>query len=84
MTKDEIFSIIRSRLQDILPDIDPDQIMPEESMRDLGADSVERADVIIETMEELELKIPLNELGGLKNLQELVDFLHARIEAERA
>lgn len=78
MTKDEIFQIIKRNLLEILPDLPPDAIELAKSMKDLGANSVDRMDVVIQTKEQLGLKFPLNELGGVENLQGLVDFFHAK------
>ena len=77
-SKAEIFQIIKANLLELLPDLDPSRIVPEESMKNLGANSIDRADVIIQTMEALALKFPLHELGKLKNIQGLVDEFHAR------
>ncbi len=84
MNKDEIFQIIKAQLLAILPDCDPQQVVPAANMRELGANSVDRADVVIQSLEALRLKIPLHETAGLKNLQELVDLLHARLVARGA
>jgi len=63
---------------ELLPDLDPRQITRTESMKNLGANSIDRVDVIIATMKSLELRFPLTELGGLRNIGELVDNLYTR------
>ena len=83
MTKEAIFEIIKRNLLEILPDLAAESIVPTQSMKDLGANSVDRADVVIQTKEELELKFPLSELGGLENIQGLVDFFYAKSTAKR-
>jgi polyketide biosynthesis acyl carrier protein len=50
-------------------------------MKELGANSIDRADVVLQSMEALGVTFPLNELAGVDNIQGLVDFLHARIPA---
>lgn len=77
MTKEAIFSIIKQNLTEILPDLNADEITPAQSMKELGANSVDRMDVVIQTKEALGLKFPLSALGGIENLQGLVDFFHA-------
>lgn len=79
MTKDDVFGIIKAQLLSIQPDLDPNRVTPNASMRDLGVNSVDRADVIIQSMEALRLKVRLHEVGSLKDLQELVNFFHARL-----
>lgn len=78
MTKEEVFGIIRRNLLEILPDLNVEEIVPTQSMKDLGANSVDRMDVVIQTKEALDLKFPLNELGGIENLQGLTDFFHLK------
>ncbi|MEM7393659.1 MAG: acyl carrier protein [Verrucomicrobiota bacterium] len=78
-SKDDILQEIKTSLLEILPDLDPASIVPDRSMKDLGANSIDRADVIIQTMEAFDLKFPLHELGALKNIGELVDDLHRRL-----
>jgi polyketide biosynthesis acyl carrier protein len=78
VTKEQIFAIIKSNLLEILPDLNESSITLEVSMKDIGTNSIDRADVILQTMETLNLKFSLHELGGINNIQGLVDFLHAK------
>ncbi|MEY4483321.1 MAG: hypothetical protein RL693_773 [Verrucomicrobiota bacterium] len=78
MTKEEIFGIIKRNLLEILPDLGVDEINPAQSMKDLGANSVDRMDVVIQTKEALNVNFPLHELGGVENLQGLIDFFYTK------
>ena len=80
MTKEEVFQVVKRNLIEILPSLNEININPLKSMKDLGANSIERVDVIIGTMEELNLRFPPHELGGLDNIQSLVDTLHSRCQ----
>ena len=82
-TKEQIFEIIKRNLLEVLPDLPADSIVPSQSMKHLGANSLDRADVVIQTKEELGLKFPLYELGAVENLQGLVDFFHAKATAQQ-
>lgn len=82
-SKSEIFEIIKGNLLEILPDLDPARIEPHVSMKDLGANSIDRADVIIQTMEALDLSFPMHELGRLTNIQGLVDDFHDRCSTKK-
>ena len=77
MSKEEIFLLLKNVVVEIMPDIEPEQIKIEESLRDLGANSIDRMDIVIRMMEELNLKIPLVEFGKANNIQGLIDILHA-------
>ncbi len=78
MDKSEIFTIMKEIIAEILPEVYPGQITPEDSLRELGANSVDRMDIIIELMERLGVKIPLVEFGQLKNIQGIVDLLYSK------
>ena len=80
MTKTEIFVIVQNNILEILTNITPESIKPEISMRDLGANSIDRVDVIIKTMSDLSLKVPLVDFGYVKNIGELVDIFVEKIE----
>jgi polyketide biosynthesis acyl carrier protein len=77
MSKEVVFSALKKVVSEIMPDIEPERITPEESLRDLGANSVDRMDIVIGVMEELKLKIPLVEFGKVHNIQGLVDLLYS-------
>lgn len=79
MTRDALFQIVKTNLLSVLPDLDPALITEDKSMRDLGANSIDRADVIIQTMEELGIRFKIAELAEVRTLGGLVDFLAARI-----
>jgi len=75
MNKDKIFEMIKITVNDILPDVDLEQITMDDSLKDIGANSVDRMDIIIDVMEKLDLKIPFMEFGELKNIREIVNLL---------
>mgnify|MGYP001545262012 CR=1 FL=1 len=75
MTKDEIFNLVKKNILEVLPDIDESIIVPEKHLRDLGANSVDRMEIITMTMEDLNINIPLLEFGKVKNMDELCSVL---------
>ncbi|AJC67823.1 acyl carrier protein [Dickeya zeae EC1] len=75
-----MFNIIVHNLLEILPYLDASTITPEQSMKDVGANSIDRADVLLASMETLDIIFPLHEAGDLKNIGELVDFLYAKAQ----
>jgi len=50
-------------------------------MRDLGANSIDRADILIETMRQFKLSLKVSDFSGITNIGGLVDFLFAKISA---
>ncbi|WP_238651992.1 acyl carrier protein [Paenibacillus piscarius] len=79
MNKDQVLEIMRTKMLDILPDLPAERIRREVSMKELGANSIDRFDIISDTMEELNIRIPLLHFGSLKNIGEVVDFLHENL-----
>lgn len=80
MTRADVFAVVTRQLLEVLPDLDPALIHEDRSMRDLGANSIDRADVIVQTMEQLGVKFPIAELAGVPNLRGLVDVLVAKVQ----
>ncbi|MBZ9609912.1 phosphopantetheine-binding protein [Clostridium estertheticum] len=76
MSKDKIFEIIKKHIIEIMGDID--EIDINKSLKDYGANSIDRADITMITMEEIGCKIPLIEFGNLKNIQGIVDVFYAK------
>jgi polyketide biosynthesis acyl carrier protein len=79
MTRSEIFELVRRNLLGVLPELDPASVDEEKSMKDLGANSIDRADVVIQTMEQLGVKLQISELAEAKNLRGLVDILFEKV-----
>lgn len=49
---------------------------------ELGANSIDRLEIVTLSLEELNLKIPLVELAQIDGIGGLVDFLHDKLESE--
>jgi polyketide biosynthesis acyl carrier protein len=79
MNKDAIFAVVKTNVLKVLPDVRAEDITPDKSLVDLGANSVDRVEVSMYSMEALNLKIPRIELHGVRNLAGLVDILHAHL-----
>lgn len=78
MDSDSIVDIIIRQIRDVVPELEDHPIGRADAMADLGVDSVERSEIIIATMEELGLDIPMVKLHGPRNIGELADLLHAK------
>lgn len=75
MEKTDIFDIIRKNTSEILGNIAASDIQISESLKNYGANSIDRMDIVIKSMEDVGVKIPLVELGGVQNIEGLVDVL---------
>jgi len=76
MTREQILSTVQKYLVDAVDDLDPTQIDTAQSMKDLGANSLDIVEVVSRTMRELKIKVPRAELAKLSNIDGLVDLLY--------
>jgi polyketide biosynthesis acyl carrier protein len=81
MTEDEIFDVVVGHTREILTELADHQFIGADSLRELGANSIDRAEIITMTLESLSVSIPLVELAGAKNIGELVGVIHAKSRA---
>lgn len=78
MTKIEILQVIIKIAKETIPALNEHHFNETDSLADLGANSMDRADIIMMTMEQLGLDIPLTETVGPKNIGELAELLHEK------
>jgi polyketide biosynthesis acyl carrier protein len=81
MTKDEIFDLIVQHSQEVIPELQTHVFVKQDRLSDLGANSMDRADIIMMTLESLSLEIPLVELATVKDLGALADLLYEKLGA---
>jgi len=75
MTRDEIrekvIDIVAERLEK-----PREQIREEASMQDdLGADSLDIAEIVMEFEDEFDLQVPEDQTGGIKTIGEAIDYI---------
>ena len=75
MDVNQIFNVICEHIDDVLVLEDDQVITQADSLAGLGANSIDRSEIIMMTLETLELEIPLVETFGPKNLGELAQLL---------
>lgn len=75
MIKQKVFATVKSAILEVLPDVNPDLIGIEKQLKDLGANSIDRMEVVTLSMEALGLKLPLMAFAQVGNIEDLVDVL---------
>jgi acyl carrier protein len=75
MTREDVLEVVLRNLVDTVEELEGVEIDPAESMKDLGANSLDIVEVVSCSMRELKVKVPRSELKTLKNINELVDLL---------
>lgn len=82
MTRDEIFSLIRGRLAELV-ECEPGEIKMETRLEeDLEADSLDLVELAMALEEELSLEIPDEALEGIRTVGDAVEFVAERVPVE--
>lgn len=76
---DRVLAAIRRSVLDVLPDVDPALVTVDRSLSDLGANSVDRADVVTSTMESLGVSVPVGEFREAHDIGSLARLLHRHL-----
>ncbi|NSL85654.1 poly(3-hydroxyalkanoate) depolymerase [Chitinophaga sp. Mgbs1] len=76
--KSEIIHLITQILIEIIPDLADADIDPNESFVKLGANSVDRGELIALTIERLDLNIFPTELASAQTVNELADLIEEK------
>lgn len=74
MTPDEVFEVVRSSTARIL-EADASAMTMDGTLSDLGANSVDRADIVTQSMLALNVRVPAREFKEVTNIRSLVDVL---------
>lgn len=80
MDKTNIFKVLKESTLMVVPTLDAQLITPESSLRELGANSIDRAEIIMNTMEVLKIRVPMMSFANAKNMDELCSILLSQME----
>lgn len=75
MSKEFVYEVVKNVITEVFPDVKSEMISIEKSLKDLGANSIDRMEVVTMLMEKLSLKIPLISFAQVNNIEGLVDIL---------
>jgi polyketide biosynthesis acyl carrier protein len=81
MTQIEILDLIAVHTREIVPGLDAHQFVAADRLVDLGANSVDRAEIAMLVQESLGLSISRVEMFGPKNIGELADLFLEKTDA---
>ena len=81
MTKTEMLDLIARQTREILPGLDARQFVASDRLADLGANSVDRAEIAMLVQESLGLSVSRVELFGPKNIGELAELFLEKLDA---
>jgi polyketide biosynthesis acyl carrier protein len=78
LNQNQVFEIIVGHAREVVPTLDGHAFQQSDSLKALGANSMDRADIIMMTLETLNLNIPLMEMAKADNIGELAGIIHAK------
>jgi polyketide biosynthesis acyl carrier protein len=78
MDRQQIVDMVLKHLRLNVDGLDDVEIDTTRSMADFGASSLDIVEVVSSSMRELRIRVPMTELSGLKNIEELVDVFVRR------
>ncbi|MGW0605908.1 phosphopantetheine-binding protein [Streptomyces sp. NPDC002644] len=75
MNRDHVRGVVRHHVRSVLPDLPAEAIHDDSDLAELGADSLERADIVLGVLTELHSQAQVDELRGARSIDALVDAL---------
>ncbi|MEV6865208.1 phosphopantetheine-binding protein [Streptosporangium subroseum] len=79
MTQDVVFEAVRRNVLEVLPDLTPQDVSMKGTLTDLGANSIDRADVVTMTMEDLGIVVPISDFQSVHDIRSLVELLKKHV-----
>ncbi len=81
MTKMELLELIGGHTREVIPGLDAHVFVASDRLADLGANSVDRAEIAMLVQESIGLAVPRVELFGPANIGELADLFLKKLDA---
>jgi polyketide biosynthesis acyl carrier protein len=78
MTVEQVFAVVRDATARVL-DVDTSAMTLDGTLSDLGANSVDRADIVTQSMLELRVKVPARDFRGVTDIRSLVGVLRSHL-----
>ncbi|MCU1347047.1 MAG: phosphopantetheine-binding [Acidobacteria bacterium] len=78
LDREAVERVVREVIAVVLPSVPAAAIAGDKHLRELGADSVDRVEIILMLLERFHLDEPMSSFGQLPNVDALVAFLHER------
>lgn len=76
---DPVLTAIRRSVVEVLPDLDPELVTEGRSLTELGANSIDRADIVTMTMADLGVSVPVLEFRGVSDIAALAHVLRRHL-----
>ena len=77
---DRIYEELKTAICEVMADLDPDLVNRSESLRNLGTNSVDRAMILMQTMEGLGVRLPMIEFAQARNIEDIISIFEQAAE----
>ena len=81
MNQETIFKTIVRIICEVIPELEGHVFQPDDRLVDLGANSIDRAEIVTMTLEALSLPIPRVELSEARNIGDLTRIIYEKSQA---
>jgi polyketide biosynthesis acyl carrier protein len=78
VSRESVELVVREVLAVVLPSVPASAIEGHKHLRDLGADSVDRVEIVLMLLDRLHLDEPMSSFSQLTDIDALATFLHER------
>lgn len=79
MNETKVMEVIIGHTREVLPGLANYQFHADDSLRELGANSIDRSEIVMMTLESLSLAIPLIEVARASSVGELASILYSKL-----
>jgi len=77
MSQQQILELIAKHTREVVPGLEDHVFAPGDSLPNLGANSVDRVEIIVMTLEVLAREIPIAKMANAQNIGELASIIDA-------
>ncbi|MCR6643006.1 MAG: phosphopantetheine-binding protein [Sporocytophaga sp.] len=78
--KNQIIGLIKENLIEIMPELEGQEISVEDTLVDIGANSIDRGELITLTLERLNLEVSRIEFAKAQSIKDLADMMAEKME----
>lgn len=79
MEREIAWNALKNSIYEVFPEFTTKNIHENNSLRDLGANSIDRAEIITSTLARLKINISLVEFAKSKNIKEIIDVISSHL-----
>jgi polyketide biosynthesis acyl carrier protein len=80
MDKIQIFDILKANALSVLPHLDEAIVTENASLRALGANSMDRAEIIMMTLQDINLRAPMMDFASATNIDGICRIMEKKVD----